>query len=313
MNKDKFLLLGQVIIVIILIVVLNYFNTINNIKKEPIADNNQDLVFENKVLEWGAYVGYNVFDRENFEEKVGKKVNLQAVFIHWGNENNFPIDIAQGLNGRTLVIFWEAMDYNNESKEQKEFSYNAIINGDWDNYISSFAKEIKEYGDPVILIPFEEMNGDWYPWSISENNNSPEKHIEAYKHIHDLFNDVSNVKFGWTINADSEFSSNYYPGDEYIDYIGLNGFNFGDPWQSFNDIFSNSLIQLSKYNKPIYIFSFACAEGENKAEWIINALLVEIPKYEQIKGWIWFNENKEKDWRVWSDEESLEVFKSALP
>lgn len=313
MNKDKFLLLGQVIIVIILVAAFNYFNTINDIEKEDIVNNDQDLVIENNTLEWGAYVGYNVFDRENFEQIIGEKIDLQAVFVHWGNENNFPIDITQGLNERTLVIFWEAMDYNNESTEQKEFSYDAIINGDWDEYISSFAQEIKEYGNPVILIPFEEMNGDWYPWSISKNNNSSEKHIEAYRHIHDLFNDALNVKFGWTINADSEFISSSYPGDEYVDYVGLDGFNFGDPWQSFNDIFSNSLIQLSKYEKPIYIFSFACAEGEEKAEWITNALLVEIPKYEKVKGWIWFNENKEKDWRVWSDEKSLEAFKSSLP
>jgi hypothetical protein len=57
----------------------------------------------------------------------------------------------------------------------------------------------------------------------------------------------------------------------------------------------------------------ASADGPKKAAWITDALSVQLPKYTEVKAWIWFNENKEQDWRVWSDEAALKSFKAALP
>lgn len=273
------------------------------------------------AISWGAYVGWIPSDGPNFEQKIGKTMNHQVVFVHWENKNEFPIEIAETLKNtnKTLIIFWETMDYNISSPEQQNFSYDKILQGQWNNYISSFATSVKSYGGPVIIIPFEEMNGDWYPWSGTKNNNSPLKHILAYRYIHDFFKDVPNVKFGWAINNESvpDTANNqielYYPGNAYVDYVGVNGFNFGDSWQSFNEIFGNALEKLKAYQKPIYIFSFASAPGSKKAAWITDALTVQMAKYPQLKGWVWFNENKEKDWRVWSDTASLEAFKAALP
>ena len=272
-------------------------------------------------IAWGAYVGWRASAGARFEGIIGKKMNHQAVFIHWGNENEFPSEVAETLkkDNKTLIIYWEAMDYNGDTVNQPRFSYDNIIKGAWDDYIISFANDCKEYGAPVILIPFEEMNGDWYPWSGTKNNNSPQKHILAYRHVRDLFKDVANVKFGWTINNDSvpDTLANqpgaYYPGNDYVDYVGVNGFNFGQPWQSFNDVFGKTLERLKAYQKPIFIFSFACSDGPKKAAWITDALTVQLPKYPQIKGWVWFNEKKERDWRVWSDQNSLKAFQAALP
>ena len=82
----------------------------------------------------------------------------------------------------------------------------------------------------------------------------------------------------------------------------------GNPWESFSDIFSNPLNTLSKYNKPIFLFSFASAQGEQKNEWLNDALNVQMPKYPLLKGFIYFNQNKERNWLLWSDNETLSVF-----
>ena len=46
---------------------------------------------------------------------------------------------------------------------------------------------------------------------------------------------------------------------------------------------------------------------------ITDALTVQMARHPEIAGWIWFNEAKERDWRVWSDERSLEAFRESLP
>ena len=273
------------------------------------------------VLGWGAYVGWQEGALALFEKRIGKHAAYQATFVHWGNEKSFPAELGPSVRdaGKTLVIFWEAMDYNDSSYNQLNFSYDTILNSSWDSYIRSFAESAADYSGPIILIPFEEMNGNWSPWSVTGNGNSAVKHIAAYRHIHDLFAIAPNVRFAWDVNndavpdtAENRFE-NFYPGDKYVDYVGVNGFNFGDPWQSFQDIFADSLQRLAVYEKPIYIFSMASAEGPDKAAWITNALTQGIPSYPHIQGWIWFNENKERDWRVWSDVNSLQAFQASLP
>ncbi|MFZ2523214.1 MAG: glycosyl hydrolase [Minisyncoccia bacterium] len=271
--------------------------------------------------EWGVYVGWVENDLASFESSVGKPASYRAVFIHWGNESAFPAYLKSSVRdkGKTLVIFWEATNYNVASVNQTTYNYDSIIRGNFDSYFTKFASDAKTYAGEIILIPFSEMNGNWFPWSITQNGNTPQKHIDAYRHIRKFFRDASNVKFGWAPNHDSipditvnQFE-NFYPGDAYVDYVGLDGFNFGNPWMTFDQIFGKSLERIKVYQKPVFIFSFATASGPSKPTWITDALTAQIPKYPEIKGWIWFNESKERDWRVTVDSSALNAFKSALP
>ncbi len=270
---------------------------------------------------WGAYVGWQEQNMADFESRVGKTADLRAVFVHWGNESQFPMYLAPYIRdkGKTMVIFWEATDYNVASTEQPRFNYDSIIRGDWDNYFRSFAAGAKTYNAPVILIPFSEMNGDWFSVSGTKNGNSPAKHNAAYQHVREFFRTTTNVKFGWAPNNGSvpDIAGNqmadYYPGDAYVDIVGVDGFNFGGAqWETFAQVFDKALLQLSTYKKPIYLFSFASQADTRKSAWITDAISVQIPKHPEIKGWIWFNEQKERNWLVWSDLNSLAAFKTAI-
>ena len=163
------------------------------------------------------------------------------------------------------------------------------------------------------------MNGDWSPWGATLNGNTPAKFISAWKRIHDLFGGVSNVKFAIVYNSDSKPNvlgnqiADYYPGDAYVDYVGVDGFNFGNPWQSFDTIFAAPLTKLVAYHKPLYIFSMGSVPGPQKAAWIKDALTVQINKY-PIVGWVWFNQNgADGNWLVDSDPNSLSAFKEVIP
>ncbi len=271
--------------------------------------------------EWGAYTGWQETSMDTFESAVGRQALYRAVFIHWGNESAFPSYLKPYVKdkGKTLIVFWEATNYNVGTVNQSAYNYDAVLNGNFDSYFTKFASDAKAYGGEVIIIPFSEMNGDWFPWSITQNGNTPQKHIDAWRKVHGFFKDLPNVKFGWAPNHDSvpDTANNqfekFYPGDAYVDYVGLDGFNFASPWMTFDQIFGKSLARIKVYKKPVFIFSFATASGTQKAAWITDALTVQIPKYPEIKGWVWFNESKERDWRVTGDSSALNAFKTGLP
>ena len=259
--------------------------------------------------QWGAYAGDHLYSVPQFEQLVGSKVDLHAIFIGW--YESFPLRYGPTVRdeGKTLVLFWE----------QYDVSLDEIISGSADRYIDEFARNAKIYKGPILLVPFHEMNGDWVPWSGATKGNSPAKVILAWKHVHDRFKGVSNVKFAWNINSASHPNTeanaikNYYPGDEYVDVVSVDGFNDGDPWLSWGQIFDNVLLEISQYHKPIYVLSMASKQGQLKPAWITDALSVEIPKHKEVVGWIWFNENKEENWLVNSDPATLAAFKQGIP
>lgn len=258
---------------------------------------------------WGAYTGDTADSFLDFEKLIDAKPDMYAVFVGWYDP--FPAGLALPLktNNQTLIVFWEQYDVRLDQ----------ILDGSQDAYIKQFAQDAKAYGVPVILSPLHEMNGDWSPWCGVAQGNSPEKVILAFRHMHNIFDsiDVQNIKWAWIVNNESvpdipqNQIINYYPGDKYIDYVGVDGFNFGDPWESYDEIFSSSLEELKTYNKPIYIFSMASAQGPQKADWIKDALS-KIKSDSRIKGFIWFNENKEENWLINSDSASLQAFKEGI-
>lgn len=259
-------------------------------------------------LKWGAYTSGSL---EKLEKKVRHPVDMQAVFVGWDTDavadvpTTFPTDLKG--TGKTLVIFWES---------SVDRPYDRLSAGDWDAPISEFARNARDYADPVVFIPFSEMNGDWETWAGTADGNSPEKFVAAWRHLRGLFAGAPNVLFGWDPNAasfpDREGNriEDYYPGDDVVDLVGVDGFNFGRPWQTFADVFDDALSRVSAYPKPLYVFSTASTEGPRKAEWIDEAFAAM--RSRGVAGFVWFNTNKERDWRIWSDRKALEAFRRGL-
>ena len=133
-----------------------------------------------------------------------------------------------------------------------------------------------------MIRPMHEMNGKWYPWGGPVNGNSPAQFRAAWRRIHTIFRreGATNVTWVWSPNARSYPGTYpnrieaYYPGDAYVDWIGLSGFNWGTSnprlrWTTFEEVYTNLLATLRLFNKPIVVAEMATvADGGNKAAWI---------------------------------------------
>jgi len=74
--------------------------------------------------------------------------------------------------------------------------------------------------DAVLRIGHE-FDGDWYPWSAQGNC---EHFINAFRHVVDVFRSVSpEFRMDWsgTVPHFREWGRCAYPGDEYVDVIGI--------------------------------------------------------------------------------------------
>jgi beta-mannanase len=140
-----------------------------------------------------------------------------------------------------------------------------VASGKYDKYIDAYAAASRAFGGEIWMRFAHEMNGNWYPWSLSNTGQSPKTWIAAHRRIHDRFRraGASNVRWIWCINAESVPNTswndpfNTYPGDNYVDAVAIDGYNFGDTlahsrWQSFEEIFARPYARIvEKFpNKP---------------------------------------------------------------
>jgi beta-mannanase len=178
---------------------------------------------------------------------------------------------------------------------------------------------------PIIVEFDPEMNGDWFPWSgilngekkgVYEDRKSadgPERYRDAHKHIINLFRKEGAQNITWAVHVfppveKSEGNDlhkkwndikNYYPGDDYIDWIGLSVYGADEPnseWRSFTDIMDKAYPVITEISadKPLAVFEFGIAEYPqlgNKTKWIKNALeSVEAGRYPRIKAISYWDE-----------------------
>jgi hypothetical protein len=272
-------------------------------------------------------------------DMIGRDLAVVMFHTHWGTfSGNFDQSLLEYVSDRGAVplVTWEAWQPFYAGgvpvADQPVFALSNVLSGAFDEYIDSWANGLTAYGLPVLLRWGHEMNGDWYPWAVGVNSNTSESFVRAWQYIHDRFDEAgaTNVQWVWSPIAGSIATNraanldlaSIYPGDEYVDWIGLSGFNWGttvqpwgvDGWKTFSQIFFASYTRLTGLaDKPIIVAEVASTEeGGDKAGWITSAMISELPeRFPQIRAFVWFNILKETDWRVESSPESLRAFVAA--
>lgn len=248
-----------------------------------------------------------------------QKVALREFFLQWSNEPSTfdwapivktldTIDQSKAIP----VITWEPF-YFVEGKKVNVLLED-LKNKKFDNYIDQAAKTLKTWGKPVIVRLMHEMNLKDYQWGTSEgvyDSKSPKIYQEMFKYIVDRYKaqGTQNVFWAFCPNIDSipnepwNIIEAYYPGDHYVDILGLDGYNWkippSDLGNSFAKIFSRSLKELKNLNShlPVVVFETASVgEMQQKQAWLMEALTISA--LWNIKALIWFDIKKENDWRI---------------
>jgi beta-mannanase len=256
----------------------------------------------------GALLGvfYGAGDLAQTSAKIGRTPPVHLRYYKWTDDwsssgSDTQADLAAG---RVPLVNWEP----------HKIDFNKIVDGSLDATIMARAKGSKALGKKFFLDFAAEMNGD-EAWG---GNNAP-LYVAAYRHIHDIFarEGASNVVWAWCpnvtdINGGNKDTMSYYPGDAYVDWTGVDGYNWGTTnggWQSFRQVFQDIYPLLAAKKKPIIIGEMSSAQaGGDKGKWIDEIIPTLRANYPLIKCVVWFDINKEADWRISSSPASEAAF-----
>ena len=261
----------------------------------------------------------------DFGELSGRMPDMVMFFQAWGDADAAFKDWLPELSGMGVapLITWEPW-HRAAFLDQSDYTLQSILDGQHDAYIDDWAQRSAAHGQPIYLRFAHEMNtppGEvyWYPWQ-----GDPARYVAVWRYVHDRFTaaGATNVEWVWSVawmNSDAEA---YYPGDDYVDWVGLTVLNFGTTvegpgWRTFSTLYNQQDGGISQsdraasFGKPVMITELATVEqGGDKGQWIIDigpALQDEFP---EVRAIVWNNYSQarhepEANWSVNSSEGAL--------
>ena len=291
---------------------------------------------------WGAYVNAEIRTGRNnaaarlealrmVEAELARTFDIDHHFYRWDNflsdfstENHVEPSIAER---RTQFLSWKPV-----YEDGTNIAWSSIAAGDHDELVRDKAGRVAALDQPVLLVFGHEANGrigEFEPLAtvngghVDSKAGSAEDFVAAWRHIHDLFaeEEVTNVSWAWIMTrapfeGDADQADLLYPGDDYVDWIGLDPYNFfhnQQNWREMEDLMSGftAWVDSREIDKPWILGEWGTVEDPNqqgrKAEWLHNTADYFESEY-RLKAIVHFDSSPENNWLYDSSQSSKESF-----
>jgi mannan endo-1,4-beta-mannosidase len=252
-----------------------------------------------------------------------------APFVTFGKIMNHPPNLAiyySGWKEPFQTVFADAAVANGATPmvqiDPSGTALNDIADGSYDAYLVSYAKAVHTWGKNVIIGFGHEMNGDWYSWGY--RHTSPAAFVAAWRHIVSLFRAEGdfNVTWLWTVNIINTRGgipspARWWPGDSYVTWVGIDGY-YSKPYWRFAPLFGPTLKAVRALTLDPILISETGAVSSPAQPAQVTDLFAGIHSY-GLLGFVWFDADKNRDWRVNSPaavaafSRGAETFKVASP
>lgn len=293
-----------------------------------------DALLNPELNYYGVSTPQAPFDWKEYELFVhaagGKRPNMLMFFQGW--DRDYPKEKIVDTWRRQMLplITWEPRQTVQQHTPSDEppvtdgLTLASIIEGEHDEYLRKYATDVAQLGLPVAIRLAHEMNGPWYPWSEQANGNRRGEFVRMWRHVHDLFTDAgaTNVIWIWSPSRVDPYPnidlSTLYPGDEYVDWLGMTGYyRRVEQTPGFDRTFGATLRELEDLaDKPVLLSEIGATEaGGNRAKKVtwINDLFEGIAANPRIIGFAWFDQSVEgNDWRIESSSAAAAAFAAGV-
>ncbi len=289
-----------------------------SLKRVPNRSDDYFGMFSPNILAGGAI--------DKIQQDVDYKLDLFGTYINWNQSlaSNTVQEVCK--RGAVPVITWQSWNGRSSWNGGQDYPLKTIAAGAYDGIVvDNFVQLLNKCSGNVIIRFNHEMSivpgkYGWYPWQ-----GDPESYKAAWRHVVETVDGLEGserIYWHWNPDQASSYADLYYPGDEYVDYVGvtLNHHKSGGTWTKFEWMYGASKEMLEKHNKPVLIAETASIEEETdpakKAAWASDAIAY-MKKNENIVGMIWFSidvssDGKQRDYRYSSTATTVEYMKAAL-
>ncbi len=243
----------------------------------------------------GGWAGANlgVYDPEG-AFAASPQVAIDHLYLHWeGDESG---TLAEALEAITAQERWPMLTLEPwpDRADGQDALLRDVAAGAYDARIVGICTTLAAFDRPVLLRWGHEMELETgrYPWS----NRDPGEYVAAYRHVVDRCRSVASTIFYVWSPAGNAGLDRYWPGREYVDYVGLSIFsypawdvaNFGRV-RGFDENFAEKYARVAGFDRPVLIAELGVTgEPAYQLSWIKEAWL-GLPRYPLVRTVVYFN------------------------
>jgi hypothetical protein len=308
----------------------------------------------------GAFTDFNTRETYNedhvtdghitaFEQLAGHKLTWVYFSQQWYRGLRFPRERVLTIwrHGAVPYIAFlpsSGVFYGPGPKQrnpERVYTLQRLIDGVFDRQLRSWADGARALGVPLLLSFGAEVNDDWGPWNARWNGagdtegygdptypDGTERYRDAYRHLVTLFRSEGAGNVAFVFHVDSYRPYNgwntldlYYPGDEYVDWLGISDYGTLDPRVPMSP-FARKLDVSGVYRtlttlsrRPVAIAEMGTVDNAKaeKPAWIRGAFqALRSGRYPRIRAAVWWNMDSGPSTRIDSSPASLEAFRAGV-
>jgi mannan endo-1,4-beta-mannosidase len=265
------------------------------------------------VTPGGHYVGFSVSGfppnqapLDTLEHETGVDPNIVSFYLNFGSTINLaPIE---SLCSRHVLPVLEI-------DTQRAAQFQQIVDGSDDSILEQYALDVGSLNTPIAIDFDHEFNGGWYKYGAKYVPAS--EFVAAWRHIVTVFRayDATNVIWVWNPNTDLPGTAPlapWYPGNDYVTWIGLDGYLF-TARNTYASVFDLTMSQIRAFtDKPVLIVETGAAPASGR-ERAIASLFKGAAATPGVLGLIWFDYDKaaNHNWYINNDAAALAAFGAA--
>ena len=276
----------------------------------------------------GHTLRFGVYDPEGRCQQKSA-IGIEHLFISWATFRSGDLlrrlNAIQSKGRRPLLTIEPWMDRRITSRPSALLG--DVTNGKYDRRIQQIAREIAAFRGLVLVRWGHEMENvtGRYPWA----SHNAALYQGAYRHFVTACRlSANNIVYLWSPVGDRGLSR-YWPGEQYVDCVGLSIFEFPafdrdhclQGTRSFHDQMTEKYARVAKYQKAVVISECGVTGSkEYQLSWLSGAVQ-DLGNYPLLKALIYFNAKDTPgvwgrkyatpDWRI-SGRGLLEVIGASL-
>jgi len=243
------------------------------------------------------------------EANIGRQLDIDHRFYAYNEAIPTADESWDVASGRIPMVTWGASDTI------------ALRNGSQDPWLRAQARRLRDFGHPIFLRFYHEMDGDYRKPIV----HTPADFVAAWRHVHDLFaaEGADNVVWVWCTTAwkwQISDPSVYYPGAAYVDWVAADGYNWypakpGSKWRTFKQVFQRFYTWSLTTGKPVMAAEYGVIEDTpgRKAQWLRDVAATVKTDMTAFQAIVYFDTTIAKggvtyDWRLRSTPGALSAW-----
>jgi Glycosyl hydrolase family 26 len=202
----------------------------------------------------------------------GRPLAVLHIFTPWRLPAPSASLAAVAANGSTPLLDWGC-----------GVSGHDVASGVDDGQIAAFARSLRSFGRPVYLRWCWEMN----LVRAHQQVGGPSAFVNAWRHIWIIFHrtGATNVAFVWCPALSGVDPVPYYPGDAYVDWIGVDGYDRSGG--TFASLFSAFYAQWVGRGKPMMVAETGAQASDQVA--YLDSIATGAPSLPGFKAVVYFD------------------------